>query len=87
MNIYKTMKDHHQNEINNFPMFFAFNQEQFNEGMESLGLNPNETNKISSIGAGGYIRKTDSEKLRNIGKNQQALYNRWALSSFRGKVN
>lgn len=66
MNIYKTMKDQHQNEVNNFPMFFAFNNKQFEEGMQSLGLNPSDTDKIYSAGAGGYYRKTDSERLKNI---------------------
>ena len=62
-NIYKVMKDQHQNEVNNFPMFFAFNNKQFEEGMQSLNLDPSETDKVYSAGAGGYYKKTDAEKL------------------------
>jgi hypothetical protein len=36
-------------------MFFAFDKKQFEEGMKKLGLEPSETNKIVSVGAGGYL--------------------------------
>jgi len=64
MNKYTELKNKQQEEINNFPMFFAFNDKQFKEGMQKLGLDPSETNKIYSAGrTGGYYRKTDSEAL------------------------
>lgn len=63
MNSYSTLRERQQKEVNDFPMFFAFSNKQFEEGMKSLGLDPGDTKKIYSIGAGGYIRKTDSDAL------------------------
>lgn len=71
MNTYKIMKDRHQKEVNDFPMMFAFSKEQFKEGMKQFGFTENDTDKISSIGGGGFILKTDSEKLRTMGKNHR----------------
>ena len=42
-------------------MAFAFNNEQFKEGMEKLGLDAKDTQKVLSIGGGGFIRRTDSD--------------------------
>ena len=61
MNKYLEMKRRHQKEVNNFPMMFAFNNKQFKEGMEKLGLTIDDTDKIYYIGGGGYIRKKDSK--------------------------
>jgi len=64
MNKYTELKQKQQEEVNNFPMFFAFNDKQFEEGMQKLGLDPSETDKLYSAGrTGGYYRKTDAEKL------------------------
>ena len=37
-NQYQEMRNRQQAEINAFPMFFAFNKQQFAEGMRTLGL-------------------------------------------------
>ena len=66
MNKYLEMKKRHQEDINNFPMFFAFSNKQFSEGMAKLGLTENDTDKIYRIVAGGYIRKSDSPKLNEL---------------------
>lgn len=67
MNIYKKMKEKHENEINEFPMFFAFSKKQFNEGMKKLDLEPSETNKIYKFGStGGFYRKSDSKSLHKM---------------------
>ena len=66
MNKYTELKNKHQKEVNEFPFIFAFNQEQFNKGMEKLGLKPTDTDKIYSIGHGGYIRRTDSEAMHKM---------------------
>jgi hypothetical protein len=66
MSAYTELKARHQKEVNNFPMFFAFSNEQFNNGMLKIGLHINETDKIVSIGAGGFIRKDDVMKWRNL---------------------
>jgi len=38
MNSYLELKEKHQKEVNEFPMFFAFNDKQFKEGMKKFGL-------------------------------------------------
>ena len=43
--------------INEFPMFFAFNTEQFEEGKATLGVKENK--ELIDIGLGGFIRKID----------------------------
>ncbi|WP_290063493.1 DUF7659 family protein [Paraclostridium bifermentans] len=59
MNKYRELKEKQGKELNEFPMMFAFSNKQFAEGMAKLGLKENETNKLLSIGAGGFIRKSD----------------------------
>lgn len=59
-NAYLTLKQKQQEEANNFPMVFAFDNRQFEEAMAKLGLTAGDTDKIYSIGGGGFIRKTDS---------------------------
>ena len=66
MNAYRELRDRHQKETNDFPMFFAFSEKQFEEGMAKFGLGPNETDKIYSLGYGGYYLRTDSERLREM---------------------
>ena len=58
---YKQIKERHQREMDAFPLGFAFSEKQFNEMMHKFGL-PNDKNgcsQIFSIGAGGYVRKSD----------------------------
>lgn len=66
MNKYLEMKRRQQQEVNDFPMMFAFSDSQFKEGMEKLGLTIDDTDKIYSIGGGGYIRKKDSKALSEM---------------------
>ncbi len=61
MNAYTELKEKQQAEVNAFPMFFAFTQQSFDEGMKRLGLEPTDTASIISIGNGGYIRKSDKD--------------------------
>ncbi len=68
MNEYKTLKEKHKKEVNSFPMVFAFNNDQFKEGMEKLGLTEKDTNKVVSIGAGGFIRKDDVKAYKEMFK-------------------
>ena len=75
MNKYREMKQKHQKEINEFPMFFAFNNKQFVEGMNKLGLSEKDTSQICSIGAGGYIRKADKEAFGNMFKRHADEHN------------
>lgn len=63
-NLYKELHDQIQKETNDFPFGFAFSQEQFDQMMvERFNLKPTDTDKIYSIGDGGYIRKTDHQAL------------------------
>lgn len=60
-NSYLELKRKHEAEFNQFPMGFAFGNKQFNEAMEKLGFTEKDTDKVCSIGNGGFIRKTDSK--------------------------
>ena len=70
-NLYHEMRMRQQKEVNDFPLFAAFNDEQFRKGMRSLGLDPSETKKIVSLGFGCYARKTDAERWENMGIRHQ----------------
>lgn len=60
---YYTFKRKHEAVLNSFEfIFFAFSKSQFNEGMEKLGLNVNETDKIYSIPGGGFILKSKAKE-------------------------
>lgn len=60
-NLYLDLKQKHQEEVNAFPMAFAFNDDQFERGMASLELTSDDTDQVCSIGVGGFIRKADKE--------------------------
>lgn len=66
MNDYIELKNLQQERVNDFPMSFAFSNEQFEEGMKKLGLEIKDTDKVLSIPGGGFIRKTDREKFREM---------------------
>ena len=67
MNKYRALKSKHEKMFNEFPIFYAFNNKQFEEGMAKLGLNPDETDKIYKLGGtGGFYRKSDSDKLKEM---------------------
>lgn len=63
---YREMKKRQQEEINAFPMAFAFSKTQLTEGMQKLGLQPDDADQIVSIGGGGFVRKTDVEAFRQM---------------------
>ncbi|MEO2202199.1 hypothetical protein ABGV42_00390 [Paenibacillus pabuli] len=58
-NSYVEMKREISEEINNFPSFYAFDTEQFEEGLVQLGLKRTDEDKVKSIGMGGFVRKED----------------------------
>lgn len=67
MNEYTILKERQQQEVNAFPMRFAFNKEQFERGMRELGLNPTDTDKVYRLpGTGGFYRKTDAPALHEM---------------------
>lgn len=65
-NLYQELKDRQQTEFNQLPLMFAFSNEQFAEGMKKLGLTAGDTDKIYSIGAGGYIKKADAPLMHDM---------------------
>lgn len=68
-NLYQEFKERKQKEIDDLPLGFAFSNEQFNEMMtEKFGLTPQDTDKIYSIGMGGYIKREDAENMHNTFK-------------------
>ena len=59
MKTYEEFKDEHGKKLNSFEgIFYAFSDDQFNEGMQKIGLAPDELKAICSIGNGGYMLKT-----------------------------
>ena len=58
---YYTLKERQQEEVNNFPMMFAFSKKQLEQGCEKLGVKDAES-ELYSIGAGGFIRRDDSKE-------------------------
>lgn len=65
-NLYQELKDRQQKEFNSFPIGFAFNNQQFKDQMERLGLTESDTDKIVSIGGGGFIKKDDVKEFNNL---------------------
>lgn len=67
---YIEMKNRHQKEYNDFTegrIFYAFSDKQFKEGMERLGLAPDDTDKIYSMGgAGAFILRTESKARKEL---------------------
>ena len=61
---YTELKEKISKEVNSFPMAFAFTNKQFEAGMTKLGVIPHQTEKVLSIGGGGYILKTDSDAFK-----------------------
>ena len=63
MNSYKQLKDAHSAKINAFPIFFAFDTKQFNEGLQKLNTSASE---VLKIGGGGYIRAVDLRQFQQL---------------------
>ena len=53
----------HQKEFEEFPIFFAFSNEQFKEGLEKLGATEEE---VASLPFGGIIKKVDAKKYSEL---------------------
>ena len=66
MNKYQEVRKRHQEEINQFPIKFAFSDKQFEEGMKELGLKPDDYDKVVAIGGGGFVKEEDAERLTKM---------------------
>ena len=62
---YEKFKEKQSEMINEFPQFFAFSNEQLEEGLKKLNVKKEE---ILSTCAGGFIRKSDKEAYRQLWK-------------------
>ena len=58
---YCELKKRIQTEVNDFPMFFAFSNEQFDKGLEKFGCSKTDLFRGPS---GCFYRKTDAAKLK-----------------------
>lgn len=61
---YLEIKQRQEIELNAFPMFFAFSDKQFKEGVEKLGASPE--NKLIKLPGGGFILKKDMQKFEDM---------------------
>ena len=66
MNRYAEMKQRQQQEFSAFPMQFAFSDKQFVEGMAALGLEPTDTDKVYKAPGGGFYRREDGQRLKEM---------------------
>ena len=67
---YQELKDKHTKEFSEVPIFWAFSNEQFAEGLKKQNIVKGE--KLVSIGAGGYLRKADVPILDEVIKKHKA---------------
>lgn len=72
MNQYEEMYKKQQKEVNDFPIQFAFNAEQFKQGMENLGLTVEDKDKVVAVVGGGFIRKTDEKAFLDMFRRHKA---------------
>ena len=65
---YQELKARQQKEMDGFTgIFFAFNKNQFKEGMEKIGLTENQKSEIFSLGStGGFILKSRSKEFHDM---------------------
>ena len=63
METYSELKIRHSQEFNNFPICFAFSNEQLEKALLKLGAKKED---CVSIGAGGIVKKTDRKSFDNL---------------------
>lgn len=62
---YREWLKRREEDANKLPVFYAFNNEQFAEGMNGIGLTVDDTDKIYKLGnSGGFYRKVDAPIIR-----------------------
>jgi len=67
---YQELKDKHSKEFSEVPIFWAFSNAQFEEGLKKHNIVKGD--KIVNIGAGGYIKKTNLPLLDAVIKKHKA---------------
>ncbi|MCP4651544.1 MAG: hypothetical protein GY853_15890 [PVC group bacterium] len=65
---YSELKNMTQKEVDEFPLRFAFNDEQFQELLNDFGIEMSEVkDKLVSLGyGGGFMRKTDVQSFNDM---------------------
>lgn len=64
---YSELKEKHQEEIDNFPMYWAFGDKQWKELLEKLNLTEKQAQKELIVGpAGSIMKKDDKEAFINM---------------------
>jgi len=58
-NKYIKLRDKHQKEVNDFPIFFAFSKEQLQKGLDKWNITKDD---LITIGMGGFIQDKDKNK-------------------------
>lgn len=61
---YQAYKNAVSKEVNEFPMFFAFSNKQFEEG--KIKLNIQDDSELSKIPGGGFIKKSDDKRFLDM---------------------
>lgn len=64
METYLEFKERTKKETEQFPMFFAFDNEQLKEGKKEI--NASDDDKLLAIGGGGYIKVEDKQNLLDL---------------------
>lgn len=70
---YTEYKSARQGEFNALPIFWAFSNRQFEEAMQERGLTSKDTDKVFSIGAGGFALKSDKDVILAFLKKEDPL--------------
>ncbi|MCL2223788.1 MAG: hypothetical protein FWB96_08290 [Defluviitaleaceae bacterium] len=66
-NSYLALEAKHQKEVNQFPFFFAFGDEQFEKELAKLGLTLDDTDKICRLDdIGAFCLKSNAPKLKEM---------------------
>ena len=63
---YKKLNDEIQRRYNEFPMKFAFSDEQLKKGLAELGCS--DVSEVVSIGGGGFIRRSDVDAFNTMAR-------------------
>ena len=69
MNLYRAQQAEQQRRMSDFTSkyaFFAFDENQFNEGLEKLGIKPGAEGALVRIPGGGYVLADKAQDFRDL---------------------
>lgn len=70
---FKSWRQQRFNEFSNKYMFYAFNKEQFAEGMGKFGLDVTDTDKINQVGYGGFVLREKAKAFFDMNVEHAAM--------------